>query len=67
MKKVLGTENPADLMTKLLSKAEIISRLKGMNLRLESRGDVMGVWPVEVDSRRRKGKGVVSFKGYTGW
>ena len=56
--KVLGTENPADLMTKLLSKAEIVSRLKGMNLRLDSRGDVMGVWPVEGDSRRRK-KGVL--------
>ena len=35
--KVLGTENPADLMTKLLSKQEIISRLGGMNLRIESR------------------------------
>ena len=36
--KVLGTENPADLMTKLLSKPEIISRLGGMNLRVEARG-----------------------------
>ena len=30
--KVLGSENPADLMTKVLSVLEIVDRLKGMNL-----------------------------------
>ena len=32
--KVLGTENPADLMTKVLTLDEIISRLGGMNLEM---------------------------------
>ena len=41
--KALGTENPADLMTKLLSKQEIISRLGGMNLRIESRKGNYGI------------------------
>ena len=32
--KVLGTENPADLMTKILGKKEIIERIEGMGLRV---------------------------------
>jgi hypothetical protein len=51
--KVNGLESPADLMTKLLTVKEIMVRLKGMNLRLDSRNDVMMVGPVEVDSRRK--------------
>ena len=35
--KVLGTENPADLMTKLLSVKDILSRLEGMSLRADLR------------------------------
>ena len=35
--KVLGTENPADPMTKLLSIGEIQSRLEGMNIKVELR------------------------------
>ena len=32
--KVLGTENPADLMTKILGKQEIEERIEGMGLRV---------------------------------
>ena len=32
MYKVPGTENPADLMTKVLSISDIVDRLKGMNI-----------------------------------
>ena len=32
--KVLGTENPADLMTKILGKQEIQERIEGMGLRV---------------------------------
>ena len=32
--KVLGTENPADLMTKILGKKESIERIEGMGLRV---------------------------------
>ena len=35
--KVLGTENPADLMTKLLGLKDIVSRLKRMNIRVDVR------------------------------
>ena len=35
--KVLGTENPADLMTKLSSVSDIVTRLEGMNLRIQVR------------------------------
>ena len=35
--KVLGTENPADLMTKLLGVQDIKSRLENMNLKVELR------------------------------
>ena len=34
MEKVLGSENPADLMTKIFTVEEIRSRLNGMNLEL---------------------------------
>ena len=32
--KVLGTENPADLMTKILGKQEIQERIEGMGMRV---------------------------------
>ena len=32
--KVLGTENPADLMTKILTVSEIEERLRGMNIEM---------------------------------
>ena len=35
MRKFLGTENPADLMTKVLSLSEVVDRLGWMNLRAE--------------------------------
>ena len=35
--KILGTENPADLMTKLLSLKDIVSRLQRMNIRVAVR------------------------------
>ena len=35
VEKLAGTENPADLMTKILGVGEIRDRLKRMNLRLE--------------------------------
>ena len=37
--KVLGIENPADLMTKILSIREVEDRLMRMNLRMTRRGD----------------------------
>ena len=48
--KIGGDENPADLMTKLLSLEEIEVRLRGMNIRLErgSQGKCLGpdeLWP----------------------
>ena len=33
--KVLGTENPSDLGTKILNAAEITDRLEGMNLEAQ--------------------------------
>ena len=33
--KVLGTENPSDLMTKIVSVADIESRLKKMSIRIK--------------------------------
>ena len=33
--KVVGTENPADLMTKILTASEIGDRLRGMNIRMD--------------------------------
>ena len=38
--KVDGTENPADLMTKILSLGEISTRLLGMNLSLKGAGSM---------------------------
>merc|ERR1711965_613370 len=35
--KVVGTENPADLMTKLLGVQDMKSRLESMNIKFESR------------------------------
>ena len=35
MHKVLGTENPSDLGTKILNAAEITERLEGMNLEAQ--------------------------------
>ena len=37
--KVLGSENPADLMTKILNIGEIEERLKRMNLMMVRKGD----------------------------
>mgnify|MGYP000034422946 CR=1 FL=1 len=33
--KVVGTEDPADLMTKILTIGEIEDRLRGMSIRME--------------------------------
>ena len=33
--KIVGTENPADLMTKILTASEIGDRLRGMNIRMD--------------------------------
>ena len=32
--KILGTENPADLMTKILGKGDIEERITGMGMRI---------------------------------
>ena len=37
--KIPGTQNPADLMTKVLSIADIDERLRGMNIRADRGGD----------------------------
>ena len=37
--KVRGDENPADLMTKILSLKEVVDRLSWMNLRAEVKED----------------------------
>ena len=39
VKKVIGSENPADLMTKILSVREIEDRLRRMNLMMTKKGD----------------------------
>ena len=36
--KILGVENPADLMTKILGRADIADRLAGMNLWIPQEG-----------------------------
>ena len=38
VKKVAGAENPADLMTKFLGKAEVVERLWRMGISWEERG-----------------------------
>ena len=38
--KVRGTENPADLMTKILNNEDVKIRIEGMNLRVEYRKDL---------------------------
>ena len=40
--KIPGTSNPADLMTKILRIQDIMSRLKGMNLKGSLRGSSEG-------------------------
>ena len=42
--KILGTENPADLMTKILSLGDIEDRLKGMNLYMRKPKEVHHVY-----------------------
>ena len=33
--KIFGTENPADLMTQVLTAGEVVDRLRGMNIRMD--------------------------------
>ena len=40
--KVLGTENPADLMTKVLGVNDIMVRTRLLNIYADFRGDVRG-------------------------
>ena len=62
--KILGTENPADLMTKVLSKEEIRVRLGAMNIevRNQSEGGIVCVDSVAscrpaIFARRARGAG----------
>ena len=45
VKKVIGSENPADLMTKILSVREIEGRLMRMNLMMTKKGDSQEIFP----------------------
>ena len=49
--KVLGTENPADLMTKILTAGEIEDRLRGMSIRMELTNGGQQMALVENDQR----------------
>ena len=49
--KVLGTENPADLMTKILTVREIEDRLRGMSIRMELANGVQQMGLVENHQR----------------
>ena len=55
--KVLGTENPADLMTKILTIGEIEERLKGMSIIMRLTNKVRRVELVELLSESQWGKG----------
>ena len=52
--KVLGTENPADLMTKILTVREIEDRLRGMSIRMELTNGVQQMATVEKHKRWNK-------------
>ena len=54
--KVLGTENPADLMTKILTIKEIEDRLKNMSIVMRLANRVQPVASVELSSELYWGK-----------
>ena len=54
--KVLGTENPADLMTKILTIKEIEDRLRNMSIEMRITNRVQSVASVELSSELQWGK-----------
>jgi len=54
--KVLGTENPADLMTKILTIKEIEDRLRNMSIEMRITNRVQPVASVELSSELKWGK-----------
>ena len=54
--KVLGAENPADLMTKILTVKEIGDRLRRMSIRMKVSGDEQQMASVELSSELQWGK-----------
>ena len=54
--KVLGTENPADLMTKILTIKEIEDRLRNMSIEMRLTNRVQPVASVELSSELQWGK-----------
>ena len=54
--KVLGTENPADLMTKILTVKEIEERLRRMSIHMKVSGDMQQMASVELSSELHWGK-----------
>jgi len=54
--KVLGAENPADLMTKILTVKEIGDRLRRMSIRMKVSGDKQQMASVELSSELQWGK-----------
>ena len=54
--KVLGTENPADLMTKILTVKEIDDRLRRMSIHMKVSGDRKQMASVELSSELHWGK-----------
>ena len=61
--KVLGTENPADLMTKILTVGEIEERLKRMSITMKLTSKVQRVASVEKSVIRRVGPTPISSFG----
>ena len=53
VKKVLGTENPADLMTKFLKKSEVLERLWRMGIHWKERGDQLARCWADADGNQR--------------
>ena len=58
--KVLGTENPADLMTKILTVGEIEERLKMMSITMRLTNKVQRVASVEKSEIRKVGPTPIS-------
>jgi hypothetical protein len=54
--KVLGTENPADLMTKILTVKEIDDRLRRMSIYMKVSGDRKQMASVEICNDLQWGK-----------
>ena len=54
--KVLGTENPADLMTKILTVKEIDDRLRRMSIHMKVSGDRKQMASVELSSELHWGE-----------